>query len=120
MKTKNPVVYVTKFQPSWDFQPAKEFGAVVFLTSREHRPMPVPPEYNDSVTDEMVDGLCDYVAGKDYIALTAAAIPNSIVMMWLQMLGGTHKILRWNNSNYTYEEFEVKTVEFEVTTSGEG
>lgn len=100
-------VYVTKFQPDWDFGPAAEYGEVVFLTQDEMKPEPTIGGYNERVEHEMAKALKHYVAGKDYIVMTASATNNFKAANILYKKGPRHNVLRWNNRKKGYELFKI-------------
>lgn len=100
-------VFVTKFQPDWDFEPAADYGEVVFLTDDEHRPEPTSPSFNDKITDEIKRGMKDYSVGLDYIVITAAAMPNLVTAVQMAAIKGKHNVLRWNNRKHKYDLFKI-------------
>jgi len=100
-------VYVTKFQPDWDFLPATEYGEVVFLTEHEMKPEPTVGAYNDLIVKELRDGLEDYLPRHDYVVLTASATNNFKVANILHAKGGRHNILRWNGRSRHYDLFKL-------------
>lgn len=100
-----PKVFITKFQPDWDFGPAADYGEVVFLTEHELKPEPTVGAHNDRLVDEMKRAMGDYVQGTDFIVMTAAAVNNVAVMMKLPV--GPHNVLRWNNRKHRYELYKI-------------
>jgi len=102
-----PRVFVTKFQPDWDFSSATEYGEVEFLTELEMKPEPVVGSYNEAVRSEIRNRLAIYVPGVDYVVMTASATNNFVVARILQPKGGMHNILRWNGRKYKYELFKI-------------
>ena len=100
-------VYVTKFQGDWDFSPASDYGRVVFLSEHEMKAEPTVGSYNDGVEQELKDGLRDYIAGTDYVVLTASATNNFKVANILHTKGGKHNILRWNGRARRYDLYKL-------------
>ena len=102
-----PKVFVTQFDPKWNFTPAEEYGEVVFLTSSEYQCEPSPVEYNAAIHAEITRKLQDYVPGRDYIALTGSGVPNFVAGRILGRSGGPHRILKWSNRQRAYELFTI-------------
>ena len=106
--TPTPKVFVTKFQPDWDFSPATEYGEVVFVTDEEHRPEPCTVEYNRHVTSTIILGMDGYMPEYDYIVLTASALVNMVVAFRVSRMPGLHNILRWNNKHKRYDLYKLE------------
>ncbi len=100
-------VYVTKFQPDWDFGPAADWGEVVFITEDEMKAEPTVGSYNNDIEDEMKRNLQTYVSGTDYVVMTASATNNFKVANILHDKGGKHNVLRWNNRKHSYDLFKL-------------
>lgn len=100
-------VFITKFQPDWDFSPATEYGKVVFLTENEMKPEPTVGSYNDKVEAEMRDSLVDYVPSVDFIVMTASATNNFKAANILHEKGIHHNVLRWNSRKHKYELYKL-------------
>lgn len=100
-------VYITKFQPDWDFSPATEYGEVVFLTEDEMKPEPTVGSYNDKIGEEMKRNLENYVCGRDYVVMTVSATNNFKVANILHDKGKRHNILRWDNRTSKYRLYKI-------------
>jgi len=100
-------VYITKFQPDWDFGPAAEYGEVVFLTEDEMKPEPTIGGYNERVEKEMRTALDGYVSGVDYVVMTASATNNFKAANILYKKGHLHNVLRWNGRKHKYELYKI-------------
>jgi hypothetical protein len=109
MTDNGPQVYVTQFDPQWDFSALVKFGQVIFLTQTEYRPEPSMPGYNVGILAEIMRNLKDYRPGIDYIALTGSAIPNVIsgVAIGAHPSEVPHNILKWSRRNRDYELFAL-------------
>lgn len=103
-----PKVFVSKFQPSWDYSQAAEYGEVVFVTDREFHAEPSMPRHNETVGNEIAKGMQDYIAGIDFIVLTAAATVNMAVAMHISGKAETHNVLRWSNRGHSYELYKIR------------
>lgn len=102
-----PKVYVTKYQPDWDFRSAADYGEVRFLTEDEMKPEPTVSRHNLQLTRDIRQELTDYVGGVDYVVMTASATNNFAVARILQTKGGLHNILRWNSRRQKYELYKI-------------
>ncbi|MCK5609706.1 hypothetical protein KAR91_47975 [Candidatus Pacearchaeota archaeon] len=101
-----PKVFVSQYVRNLDFAEAEKFGEVIFLTSLEYRPEPVPNSFNDAIINDIKRGMTAYISGLDFIMTTGSGIPNIIVGGLLR--AGEHKILKWSNQRKTYELFKVR------------
>ena len=110
-----PRVFVTKFQPDWNFTPAAKFGQVKFLTEKEPQYEPTLRENTDRVIIEIRNGLNDYIPGVDYIVMTASAINNVLASHVALSKPGLHQFLRWNshrsdpNNRSGYRLYTIRT-----------
>ena len=100
-------VYVTQFDPKWNFSSLDQYGDVIFLTDREYAAEPAPGSYNNSIVNQIGAKLKEYVPGEDYIVMTGSAIPNMITGMWISDMAGPHKVLKWSNRSSEYELFKI-------------
>ena len=101
-------VFVTKFQSNWEYGAAASFGDVVFLTEKEHRPEPVPAEFNERVTAGVEAKLQDYIAGIDYLAFTGSYILNAVAFAIIAKHEGPHKVLKYHPARQEYELFIIR------------
>jgi len=107
-----PQVFVTQFDPKWDFSSLVKHGEVVFLTQTEYRPEPSMPGYNQAIMAEILRNMKEYRPGIDYIALTGSAMPNVISGMALGSIlrynsNVSNNILKWSRRNHDYELFAL-------------
>jgi len=93
-----PNVFVTKFQPDWDFASAVEYGHVIFLTEKEIQYEPTIPVNTDRIVNEIRNKLVGYMPGIDFILLTASAINNIVASHEVLGHPGQHQFLRWNSN----------------------
>lgn len=105
-----PKVLVAQYTHMLDFSEANKYGEVKFLTDREYAPEPTPPGHNDSIRDEIIRNLKDYVPGHDFIVTTGSSLPNVIVGMAIAKIPGKHKFLKWNGRDRTYGIFIVSSI----------
>jgi hypothetical protein len=102
-------VFVTQFDPRWDFAPALEWGSDVrFITDQEMVQQPCPPHANDLLMAQVKSNLKDYTSGEDFVVLTAAAPINVLVAMELAKKPGTHNFLRWHTKRQKYNLYQVE------------
>lgn len=100
-------VFVTQVNPRISYAPAEKYGQVVFLTSKEYQPEPIPARVNHKIFHEIERGLADYVPGVDYILLSGSPVTTFLAGKIVSDHTGPHKILKWNNRT---NEYEVCTV----------
>lgn len=112
MNQNGPQVFVTQFDPKWDFSSLTKYGEVIFLTQTEYRPEPSGRGYNAAILVEILRGMRSYRPGIDYIALTGSAIPNVISGMAIGSIikyndNVPNHILKWSRRNNDYELFAL-------------
>lgn len=109
MSDKNaPRVFVTQYTKQLNFAEANQYGEVVFLTQDEYRPEPVIPRVNDSITQQIMSRLQDYIPGHDFILTTGSALPNVVAGAFLAGRPGAHKFLKWSRVREVYEVFTLR------------
>jgi len=99
-------VFVTQFFTRGDFSQAEEWGEVVFMTDREHKPEPTHKNVNSEVYAELNRAMADYIQGVDYLLVAPSQVVN--LMVGSLMKSGIHNVLKWDNRSMTYRLHRVK------------
>ncbi len=107
MEPRPPTVFVTQDNQKLDYEPAREFGEIEYLTFIEYSPHPNDGVGNAEFMNQLWDKLQLYEPGIDYIL--ASGSPISIFVTGL-IVGNfphsateRHKILKWNHRLRDYE-----------------
>lgn len=100
-------VYVTQ-ESTFDFRTAREFGELVFLTSKHQDVANVTEtRTNQDLLEQIRAGLRDYT-DEDWVILTGSPYVNALVMFTIGEKSGRYedatkvKLLRWDNRGFCY------------------
>jgi hypothetical protein len=107
MNTESPTVYVVQHSPGKDLMPAKEYGPLRILLSKND----TRTQHFEGIINSLQQGLSRF-RPEDYLLLigdpVAIAIAAHIAM---HNTRGFLRLLRWNRETYSYEPINIGVVQ---------
>ena len=98
-------VYITHDQPQFDYNPAKEYGELVTVTSNRYS---YKKRSNEVLIQEVIEVLDDFDPENDFILPSGSAISTGLVFARMAANGvNTFKVLMWRSDRGAYEIMEI-------------